>query len=706
MQIARSQRKEIDALRDTLLSIEGVAGRPARDTFAQLRVRLDNWAARVAVIGQVKAGKSSFLNAFLGQQDFLPSDVNPWTSVVTNLRINLAGDPETGARFEFFDETAWDEIVNGGSEVRRLTEQLLPGFDADLLRAQTEAMKTRAQERLGAYYQTLLGTHHDYDVLTPELLQRYVCAGHGDEGTGGRSEPGRYAAITRVANLYFRRPEFAVPTVLTDTPGVNDPFLVRDEFTCRSLDKSDVFIVVLSAHQALTEVDVALMRILAQQDDKDVIVFINRIDELDDFDTDVQRVVGDVSRRLQAAIPDVEFTIHAGSAWFADLALRGDDEAALMREALDDEHLHSYLHSAYGFVPATERERFLLASGLEDVKRTLSMVIDHGIGSQQIAQLVEDARAEIAALQTATRRERDSIQMQVERMSANNAQAAFKALERELEQLEGIATKVEAACATAVKEIDGIMSRSTTALTSALDKAIADFIGEQQEHIATRLSESATAGAPPTRMEIDLLPLRAHLEGAITARYAAARAEIDKVLDNGLAGTKAAAEGAFDSETDGITMEGLPGDDFASTLTLARKRIDLGLITARTWAFWRRREIDLAKTMDALRQITAADLRPAIQTIVTAFSEALAARAVAGQNRMQVIRRMIEGATEERSRRLRSDKARMEQIARDPEELRRMVHRLHGQLEVLERRIQYLAVNDSTLGRTTLSRAA
>lgn len=78
-------------------------------------------------------------------------------------------------------------------------------------------------------------------------------------------------------------------------------------------------------------------------------------------------------------------------------------------------------------------------------------------------------------------------------------------------------------------------------------------------------------------------------------------------------------------------MEGLSGDDFVSTLTLVRKRIDLGLITARTWAFWRRREIDLARTMDALRQITAAELRPAIQTIVSAFSEAIGDRAVAGQ---------------------------------------------------------------------------
>lgn len=706
MQIARQQRKEIDALRETLLAIEDVAGRAGRAPFTALRDRLDRWAARVAVIGQVKAGKSSFLNAFLGEQGFLPSDVNPWTSVVTNIRINCAGDPETGARFEFFDEDAWSEIMDGGSEVRALTERLLPGFDSDVLRRQTEEMKERAQKRLGNYYHALLGTSHDYDFLTPELLQRYVCAGQAPEETSGRSALGRYAAITRVANLYLRRPEFAVPTVITDTPGVNDPFLVRDEFTCRSLDRSDVFVVVLSAHQALTEVDIALMRILAQQDSKDVIVFINRIDELDDYDTDVPRVIADVSRRLHAAIPDVEFTIHAGSAYFAELALREDDEAALLREALDDEYLHSYLRDAYGAVPAGERERFLMASGLDEVKRTLSMVIDHGIGSQQIAQLLEDVRSEIAGLLFATRRERDSVQVQVEQMSTNNTAAALRALEGELAQLDAARIRLESAFDSASAQLEDTVTQNWTGLETALNGAIARFIEEERDQLAARIEGSAAAGAPPTRLDVDLSPLRAHLEAAIAESYAEARAGIDAVLTTKLAESRAAIAGQFDMETEGVSMDGLPFDTFVSTLTLSRQRIEIGVITARTWAFWRKNRIDMARTLDALRQIAAAELRPAVQKILKAFNEAQTERAIAGQNRLQVILRMVEGAIEERAQRLRADSARLRQIGSNPEELRKMVHRLHGQLDLLERRIQHLAISDSHLSKATLARAA
>src|SRR3546814_15588565 len=47
-----------------------------------------------------------------------------------------------------------------------------------------------------------------------------------------------------------------------DTPGTNDPFLVRDEITRRALENADIYIVVLTARQALSSADVALLRIL------------------------------------------------------------------------------------------------------------------------------------------------------------------------------------------------------------------------------------------------------------------------------------------------------------------------------------------------------------------------------------------------------------------------------------------------------------
>jgi predicted GTPase len=49
---------------------------------------------RIAVIGQVKAGKSSFINALAGKPTMLPTDVNPWTAVVTKIHFGEPGARE------------------------------------------------------------------------------------------------------------------------------------------------------------------------------------------------------------------------------------------------------------------------------------------------------------------------------------------------------------------------------------------------------------------------------------------------------------------------------------------------------------------------------------------------------------------------------------------------------------------------------------
>ena len=190
MRIAPFQKQQLDFLREKLGKLEAAVDRSNRGEYRALTDRLDAWSAKIAVIGQVKAGKSTFLNAFLGQHDFLPSDINPWTSVITNMRINVPGDPETGAEFQFFDEADWNEIMDGSSHIRKMAEQLLPGFDADLLKRQSQELKEKAQRRLGKHYETMLGTSHEYAFLSPDLLKRYVCAGPGsDDGLDRQAKP-------------------------------------------------------------------------------------------------------------------------------------------------------------------------------------------------------------------------------------------------------------------------------------------------------------------------------------------------------------------------------------------------------------------------------------------------------------------------------------------------------------------------------------
>ncbi|GGG63654.1 hypothetical protein GCM10011415_07650 [Salipiger pallidus] len=706
MKIAPNQRKELDFLAETLDTLVKVGGRETRDTFRDLKTKVDAWAARVAVIGQVKAGKSTFVNALLHQHDFLPSDVNPWTSVVTNIRINVPGDPLSGARFEFFEEQDWDEIVNGGSKIRELTEKLLPGFDTDLLRRQSDEMRDRAQRRLGKHYHTLLGSHHDYDYLTPDMLKRYVCAGPGSDDGLGRDALGRYASLTKVANVYMKVPGFEVPTIITDTPGVNDPFLVRDEFTCRSLDKSDVFVMVLSAHQPLTDVDIALIRILAEQDGKEVVIFVNRIDELDDYASEVPRVMADVSTRLRQAIPDIEFRITAGSAYMADLVLREDERAEAARARLDTEELAAYLRATIGTVPSHRDDRLALASGMDRLRATLSEVIDGGNGGRYLRRLREDIRAEISGAQFAAKRERDSLQLQIESVRFDVAHDAVNELQAEIDGIDALHNRLQSHIEAAEVQIDKVISKSWSKLEGQLVTGIETFVTDQKPLLEERMFRDSMRNGSDKVIEFDVSELQSTVEGHVRRAFDKSRAGTDVALTNCLHACRQTLEDMFDDIAENVTLDQLPYDSFASTLTLSRRTLRVDMISDRGWSFWKRPSIDIDASLTALRTIAAAEMRPAVEKILAAFNEAQVERASAGLSRLQVLLRMVDAGLSERRHRLKKSKAEMERVANDVDLQRSIAQRLQGQMDILERRLLNYGSIDGALRRADLAEAA
>ena len=137
---------------------------------------------------------------------------------------------------------------------------------------------------------------------------------------------GQFADITKQADLYFDEGPFAFPVTLTDTPGTNDPFLIRDEITRRSLESADLYIVVLTARQPLAEADVNLMRLMHGLNSERIIVFVNRVDDFADVGYDLAEVLMYVEKKLQVNFPGARIPIVAGSAAWANGALKGDDE--------------------------------------------------------------------------------------------------------------------------------------------------------------------------------------------------------------------------------------------------------------------------------------------------------------------------------------------------------------------------------------------
>ena len=451
---------------------------------------LADLVCRIAVIGQVKAGKSSFVNALVGRPGFLPTDVNPWTTVVTNLHFDCASAPEgVAGAFRFFDHDEWTAIAEGGGRIRELTERLVPGFTSDALAKYLDAMKRRAEQRLGKEFGKLLGTTHTFHALDGDILERYVCAGSDGTLDGG---PGQYADITKTADLYFRSNEFDFPTVLIDTPGTNDPFLVRDEITRRSLDGADFHIVVLTARQPLSTADVALFRILRGLHKDRIVVFVNRIDELATLPHDAQTVAELVSDGLRAEFPDIDIPIVIGSALWANasLSIGETDLSSVLSPAF-----HAYAWHVTGRdvgktaiggprIPPEELADVLMAcSGIPELHERLNQAILNSHASRAIAHISANFLELARVGEMSTQGEIVRLD-QLMRMTANPPETKEHEA-RKLEENAGRARQLSADLEQTIlgldRQLNSVVRAECDALSSTLHESIKTF--SQQERI-------------------------------------------------------------------------------------------------------------------------------------------------------------------------------------------------------------------------------
>ncbi|MCK0170863.1 dynamin family protein [Aliiroseovarius sp. S1123] len=331
----------------------------AKPFIARILADLKSLKPGVAFVGQIKAGKSRLINGFTGQANFLPSDVNPWTTVVTDMHFGHPSGRTNGGIFHFFDNAQWQALLSEGDEIRDLLPDGEDNYKRQIIEEQIEAMKSRAKARLGARYEELLGTSHDLEDLTQDDLARYVSAGADpeDEPTQRDDEAPYYSDLTRKAEVFFKQGHFAFPLTVTDTPGINDPLLIREEISHQYLRNSDFFVVVLSAHQALSQADLKLLRLMQALELGQMVVFVNRVDELNRGVEDAASVHADVHAGLERALDSSRMTVIMGSAQWAHYALTGD------LTGIDHDQILAWLKAH-----PQKMQRFL--EGVEQLKQT------------------------------------------------------------------------------------------------------------------------------------------------------------------------------------------------------------------------------------------------------------------------------------------------------------------------------------------------
>ncbi len=374
-------------------AIADAGGDTARAATRKLKRQIRSFEPSVTMIGQVKAGKTTLVNALAGWPGLLPADINPWTSVVTSLHLDPATRKGSGkAKFRFFDEEEWARLLNRGGRVGELAARAGAHKELEKVRRQLEEMREKSRQRLGRKFEMLMGQEHEYGYLDEELVQRYVCLGDdtGDHG-GANQQQGRFADITKSADLYLGQPDLPHRLCIRDTPGVNDTFMIREQITVNAIRESRLCVVVLSAHQTLSTVDMALIRLISNIRSREVIIFVNRIDELNDPVRETEEIRKSIVATLEALNGPTDAEIIFGSAFWAVHALSQayKDLGKASSKTLVDWAEHKLTS---GVVPGSVHETIWTISGIPALCAAISSRIDSGEGAEFEERIVRSAR--------------------------------------------------------------------------------------------------------------------------------------------------------------------------------------------------------------------------------------------------------------------------------------------------------------------------
>lgn len=200
--------------------------------YKEIIDKINNDILTIGVIGQMKCGKSTFLNSFVFEDEVLPSATTPMTAA---LSVITYGESKKIVA-EFYNEDEWEEMKAQAS--RNLDEVSGNSLQESKVKAAKELVEKSA--KLGSSIKDLLTKGKQEDSF--EHLIEYVGA------------EGKYVAITKSVVIYYPK-EYLKGVEIVDTPGFNDPIVSREERTNEFLKKADVVIMMLYAGRPFDSTD-------------------------------------------------------------------------------------------------------------------------------------------------------------------------------------------------------------------------------------------------------------------------------------------------------------------------------------------------------------------------------------------------------------------------------------------------------------------
>lgn len=241
----------------------------------------------IAVVGRVKAGKSTFLNtAVFDGKKVLPEAFTPKTATLTKIEYAT----ENSVIVEYYSPDEWEKITAAAEDT--MTEE---GRAAKELISDAEQSGVDVSEYLRRGHD-LLPFSSEQDLVGE--LNQYV-------GAHGKVTP-----LVKCVTLYMNKPELDGVSIV-DTPGLNDPVMSRTTKTKEFLEKCDVVFFLSPADSFLDDSDVELLkRQLPQKGVVRIVLICSKFDVgianviLDDDDYDIESAIQDLKLTLNEDAED------------------------------------------------------------------------------------------------------------------------------------------------------------------------------------------------------------------------------------------------------------------------------------------------------------------------------------------------------------------------------------------------------------------
>lgn len=216
----------------------------------------ENRKLNIGVIGQVKAGKSSFLNSLLfNGEEILPKASTPKTATLTKMEYS----EKNIIQIEYYSTDEWgtiedNAIIDSDDEIYTSARELV-----DMLRSCNidpyPYLEKGKEEIEFSSYEDLISHLNDYV-----------------------GEDGKFTPIVKSVILYLNKEEFKGLSIV-DTPGLNDPIVSRTQRTKEFMEVCDVVFFLSQSGSFLDKSDwILLSSQLPQKGVKKLVLIASKYD--------------------------------------------------------------------------------------------------------------------------------------------------------------------------------------------------------------------------------------------------------------------------------------------------------------------------------------------------------------------------------------------------------------------------------------------